>query len=207
MDFQATSEIRLKNTLEVALVLDNSGSMSEIGTGSGKKRIELLKEASKELVDTLAGQAALMKQVGKPVQFALVPFSASVNVGHRHNARSAAAGWTRTASRRSITRISTGRPSPAPNNGTNAKWSRLATVLLQEGHRLGGPKREPEVTRFTLLRRDMKRTIPTSADTTTANLCQLAGLRRGTALSLQQQRRRRRPRATSRHALRADVRA
>lgn len=81
MDFTATAEVRLKNTLEVALVLDNSGSMAYIGTGSGKKRIELLKEASKQLVDTIAGQAALMKQVNKPVQFSLVPFSASVNVG------------------------------------------------------------------------------------------------------------------------------
>ena len=85
MDFSATSEIRLKNTLEVALVLDNSGSMSETGTGSGKKRIDLLKEASKQLVDTIAAQAALMKQVSKPVQFSLVPFSASVNVGPQYS--------------------------------------------------------------------------------------------------------------------------
>ena len=81
LTFDATSEIRLKNTLEVALVLDNSGSMSELGTGSGKKRIDLLKTASKELVTTLAAQAAQMKQIAKPVQFGLVPFSASVNVG------------------------------------------------------------------------------------------------------------------------------
>lgn len=81
LDFAATSEIRLKNTLEVALVLDNSGSMEIIGTGSGKKRITLLKEAAKQLVDTISGQAALMKQVSKPVQFGLVPFAASVNVG------------------------------------------------------------------------------------------------------------------------------
>jgi Flp pilus assembly protein TadG len=81
LDFSATAEIRLKNTLEVALVLDNSGSMSETGTGSGKKRIDLLKDASKQLVDTIAGQAALMKQVSKPVQFGVVPFAASVNVG------------------------------------------------------------------------------------------------------------------------------
>jgi Flp pilus assembly protein TadG len=81
LTFSACSDIRLKNTLEVALVLDNSGSMNETGTGSGKKRIDLLKDASKQLVTTIAGQAALMKQVNKPVQFGLVPFSASVNVG------------------------------------------------------------------------------------------------------------------------------
>ena len=73
--------MRLKNTLEVALVLDNSGSMSTIGTGSGKERIDLLKEAAKQLVETLANQADMMKQIAKPVQFALVPFSASVNIG------------------------------------------------------------------------------------------------------------------------------
>lgn len=80
VDFTAQAEIRLKNTLEVALVLDNSGSMKEYGFGTSKKRIELLQEASKELVDKLALQASQMKQVDKPVQFAIVPFSASVNV-------------------------------------------------------------------------------------------------------------------------------
>src|SRR5262249_10023008 len=42
---------------------------------------DLLKSAAKQLVDQLAGQAQLMKQVSKPVQFSLVPFAASVNVG------------------------------------------------------------------------------------------------------------------------------
>lgn len=81
LNFSAVSEVRLKNTLEVALVLDNSGSMDYLGTGSGKKRIELLKDASKQLVETIALQAAQMKQVEKPVQFGLIPFAASVNIG------------------------------------------------------------------------------------------------------------------------------
>ncbi|TRC96722.1 hypothetical protein FJV76_02345 [Mesorhizobium sp. WSM4303] len=81
VDFTARSEIRLKNSLEVALVLDNSGSMTELGHGSSQVRFELLKSAAKQLVDQLAGQAQLMKQVSKPVQFSLVPFAASVNVG------------------------------------------------------------------------------------------------------------------------------
>jgi Flp pilus assembly protein TadG len=89
ISFSVKSEIRLKNTLEVALVLDNSGSMSELGTGSGQKRIDLLKTAAKQLVDTLANQALLIKQVDKPVQFSLVPFAASVNVG----AQNAGASW------------------------------------------------------------------------------------------------------------------
>lgn len=77
----AGTEVRLKNTLEVALVLDNSGSMSYLGSGSGSKRIDLLKTAAKELVSTLALQANMLKQIDKPVQFSLVPFAASVNVG------------------------------------------------------------------------------------------------------------------------------
>jgi Flp pilus assembly protein TadG len=85
----AKSEVRLKNTLEVALVLDNSGSMAEYGSGTGQQRIVLLKAAAKQLVETMANQAAMMKQVPKPVQFGLVPFAASVNVG-RTNAN---AGW------------------------------------------------------------------------------------------------------------------
>lgn len=80
IDFTAEAEIRLKNTLEVALVLDNSGSMNEYGKGTSQKRIDLLKQASKELVETLAKQASMMKQIEEPVQFALVPFSASVNI-------------------------------------------------------------------------------------------------------------------------------
>ncbi|CDX44653.1 conserved exported hypothetical protein [Mesorhizobium sp. ORS 3359] len=81
----ARSEVRLKNTLEVALVLDNSGSMSINGSGTGQKRIDLLKQAAKQLVDTLALQAQQMKQISKPVQFSLVPFSASVNIGPTHD--------------------------------------------------------------------------------------------------------------------------
>ncbi|MCT7373873.1 TadE/TadG family type IV pilus assembly protein [Chelativorans salis] len=77
----ASNEVRLRNTVEVALVLDNSGSMDFTGSGSGKKRIDLLKAAAKELVDTLANQGAMMQQVAKPVQFGIVPFAASVNVG------------------------------------------------------------------------------------------------------------------------------
>lgn len=80
MEFSVKSEIRLKNTLEVALVLDNSGSMSYLGSGTGQKRIDLLKAASKQLVDKMADQAAAMKQIDKPVQFGLVPFAASVNI-------------------------------------------------------------------------------------------------------------------------------
>jgi len=89
LKFHAETEVRLKNTLEVALVLDNSGSMDFNGSGTGKKRMVLLKDAAKQLVDTIALQAGHMKQVEKPVQFAVVPFAASVNVGPQH----ASATW------------------------------------------------------------------------------------------------------------------
>ena len=92
ISFSADSEIRLKNTLEVALVLDNSTSMNDYGAGSGQRRMTLLKSAAKQLVDTLALQAAQIKQVAKPVQFSLVPFAASVNVGPEN---AGATGWTR----------------------------------------------------------------------------------------------------------------
>ena len=89
ISFVTNTEIRLKNTLEVALVLDNSGSMSQYGSGAGEKRIDLLKTAAKQLVDTLALQANLIKQVDKPVQFSLIPFAASVNIGPEN----AGASW------------------------------------------------------------------------------------------------------------------
>ncbi|MGD9916091.1 MAG: vWA domain-containing protein [Rhizobiaceae bacterium] len=88
LDFKATSEVKLKNTLEIALVLDNSGSMEYTGSGSGKKRMVLLKEAAKQLVDTISAEAQQMKQLAKPVQFGLVPFAASVNVGPTNRTKS-----------------------------------------------------------------------------------------------------------------------
>ena len=183
VDFQATSEIRLKNTLEVALVLDNSGSMDYIGTGSGKKRIELLKEASKQLVDTIAGQAAQMKQISKPVQFALVPFSASVNVGPRPRRRAKLDGSGR-ASRRSTMRISTGRPSPRQTR----KWSRLPPATTSSR----APAGERKKTRRSRASRSTAGTSsgkPIPAAQPPMALCELGGLRRGEAVSVQQQRR------------------
>ncbi|HDZ75070.1 MAG TPA: pilus assembly protein [Aurantimonas coralicida] len=75
----STSEVVLENlSIEMALVLDNSGSMgSSVG---GAKKIDTLKSAAKDLT------AALMKvnatAFGKPpVMMGVVPFSGSVNVG------------------------------------------------------------------------------------------------------------------------------
>lgn len=82
--YTLTASVRLKNTIEVALVLDNSGSMAETRSGSSKKRIDLLKDAASQLVETMASQSALITYVEKPVQFSLVPFAGSVNVGPQY---------------------------------------------------------------------------------------------------------------------------
>lgn len=80
-DFRMCAEVRLKNTLEVALVLDNSGSMDLKGTGSTQTRMELLKKAADELITTMVNQADSVKQLERPIQFAVVPFATSVNIG------------------------------------------------------------------------------------------------------------------------------
>lgn len=80
LSFVVKSGIRLKNTIEVSLVLDNSGSMDELGSGTGQRRIDLLKAASKQLVDKMAEQASAMQQINEPVRFGVVPFAASVNI-------------------------------------------------------------------------------------------------------------------------------
>ena len=87
--FNTDIKVRTKNTAEIALVLDNSGSMDNKGSGSNKKRIELLKEAATYLVNELGDDAKKIKQIVKPVQFSVVPFAASVNVGPQN----ATADW------------------------------------------------------------------------------------------------------------------
>lgn len=152
INFTERTEIKLKNTLEVALVLDNSGSMDFVGTGSGQKRIDLLKAAAKQLVDTISAQAAQMKQVDKPVQFSLVPFAASVNVGSSHETST----WMDT------TGIS-------PIHHENFDWSTMGAadstkkVELSGGayYKRGtgwGAEKDKVVTRFTLYK-DMKRQV------------------------------------------------
>lgn len=89
------AEVSLENTVELAMVLDNSGSMSYYGTGSSKRRIVLLRDAAKKLVSRLSQRGSMMKQVEKPVQISLVPFAGSVNI----NPTNAAATWMDTEGR------------------------------------------------------------------------------------------------------------
>jgi Flp pilus assembly protein TadG len=85
----ATSEVvRSVNKLEVALVLDNTGSMDS-KLGSGDKKITALIDASKDLVDTLYAAAARASETDA-VKIAVVPFSMTVNVGSTY---SSATSW------------------------------------------------------------------------------------------------------------------
>lgn len=84
-DFVTTVQVKVQNTMEVALVLDNSGSMDYTATGSSQKRIALLKKAAKQLVTQLGNRAAMMKKVIEPVRIGVVPFAASVNVGSQYS--------------------------------------------------------------------------------------------------------------------------
>jgi Flp pilus assembly protein TadG len=152
--FNAKTEVRLKDTLEVALVLDNSGSMSDIGKGSGKEKIDLLKDATKQLITTLVAGAAQVKQVDKPVQFGIVPFAGSVNVGSQY----ANASWMDT-------------DGISPIHHENFDWTTMKAanpnkrVELSGGiyYKKGsawGTQENQKVTRFTLYN-DLQRTIQT----------------------------------------------
>lgn len=82
----ASAEVsRSVNKIELALVLDNTGSMS--GT-----KLSTLKTASKKLIDTLS-EAAGRSAEPEPVKIALAPFSMTVRVGSAYKD----AAWLDTA--------------------------------------------------------------------------------------------------------------
>jgi Flp pilus assembly protein TadG len=84
---EATATVmRSVNKLEVALVLDNTGSMAST-LGSGGKKIDALITASKSLVDVLAAAAARASETDA-VKLAVVPFSMTVNVGSSYEGKS-----------------------------------------------------------------------------------------------------------------------
>lgn len=83
----ATSTVmRSVNKLEVALVLDNTGSMAS-NLGSGGSKINALITASKSLVDVLAAAAARATETDA-VKLSVVPFSMTVNVGSSYQGQS-----------------------------------------------------------------------------------------------------------------------
>ncbi|SFO50151.1 Flp pilus assembly protein TadG [Cohaesibacter marisflavi] len=75
IDFTVTSKTVAGNkTLEVVMVLDNSGSMAS--SAGSKTRIEALKDASKELIEILDEK----KQDEESLSFGLVPFTQMVRL-------------------------------------------------------------------------------------------------------------------------------
>lgn len=79
--YRLENTIQLKNSTEIALVLDNSASMERVGDGSGDKRIDVLKQAATYLAEQLSSGAPETRSMYLPAQIALVPFSSAVNIG------------------------------------------------------------------------------------------------------------------------------
>ena len=82
-DVSVSTEVKRANSmLEIALVLDNTGSMDDkIGAyPNRKKKIEFLKIAATSFIDSMSN-AANQSSTPNSVKIALVPFSNLVNVG------------------------------------------------------------------------------------------------------------------------------
>ncbi len=72
---EVITEITLGNrTVEVALVMDNSGSMGS------NNRINIMKTETKNLVDKIFN-ASTLSDLPDPVKFSVVPFAGTVNIG------------------------------------------------------------------------------------------------------------------------------
>lgn len=83
------SEVIVANrTVELALVLDNSGSMNNPPLGGSTAKIATLRDASQKLVEQMLSPYPQANSVD-PVRISVVPFAASVNVG----ANNATAPW------------------------------------------------------------------------------------------------------------------
>lgn len=79
-----STEIFVKNrSIEMVLVLDNSGSMGQPAASGGPAKIVTLRTATEDLVrQMLAPQTEANSK--DPVRLAVVPFSGAVNIGSRH---------------------------------------------------------------------------------------------------------------------------
>ncbi len=79
-----SSEVTAGNrTIEVAIVMDNSGSMDSYTGGSYDTRLERAKEAATNLTSQLYTLANISNKPD-PVMISVVPFAASVNIGPQH---------------------------------------------------------------------------------------------------------------------------
>ncbi len=81
MTSDLVSEVAMGNlTVEIALVIDNSGSM-DTSTSGGGNRITKARDTAKSMVDQIHAAGAISNKEN-PVSFSLVPFAASVNIGN-----------------------------------------------------------------------------------------------------------------------------
>lgn len=80
MTTKIISEVAMGNlTVEIALVVDNSGSMSTSTSGGGTRMVKA-RDTAKSMVDKIFAAGAISNKQN-PVSFSLVPFAASVNIG------------------------------------------------------------------------------------------------------------------------------
>lgn len=164
------STMRMKNVAEIALVLDNSGSMAETVSGGGT-RMQMVKDSSKQLINNIMDLAAKIQQVSDPVKFSIIPFAASVNVGNSNANRTASWMDTRGISPVHHEHMNWGAPSPTNPTGFR--------TLASDGAKLdstGSP-----LTRFSIL--DQLRFYDDGTETVNTANCQTWVASLGTSTS------------------------
>lgn len=84
LDLNVSATVAAGNrTVEVVIVMDNSGSMATTTGGSSDTRLERAQEAATALIDSLHTVAALSNKPD-PMRIAVVPFAGAVNVGAQY---------------------------------------------------------------------------------------------------------------------------
>jgi Flp pilus assembly protein TadG len=136
--------MKMKNVAEIALVLDNSGSMAWNKAGNTtsdntKRRITLMKAAAKKLITDMIVLGAKIQQTADPVKFAVIPFSSAVNVG----ANNANATWMDTRGVSPIHHEHLNWGAPSPTNPTGYRTTAADGAKLDAA---GNP-----LTRFSIL--------------------------------------------------------
>jgi hypothetical protein len=136
--------MRMRNVAEVALVVDNSGSMRYDKYGNNtsvvaNQRMTLLKAAATKLVNDMIDVGAKLQTVSQPVQFSVVPFAAAVNVGPQN----ANASWMDTRGISPIHHEHLNWGAPSPTNPTGYRSTAPDGAKLDEN---GQP-----LTRFSVL--------------------------------------------------------
>jgi Flp pilus assembly protein TadG len=88
IELDLTAEVSAGNkTAEIAIVIDNSGSMDTLTGGTTESRMVKAKEAAAAMINSLFTVAALSNKAD-PIRVAVVPFAGSVNVGSKYRGAS-----------------------------------------------------------------------------------------------------------------------